>query len=219
MLDDELNCAERGDLVDRVELEKDRARVLLDRYGVVFRELLSDELPGFRWRDVFGALRLMELAGEVQVGQFFEGVPGVQFARSDAAARLEEVVAAATPPVFFLNAADPASPCGWGLAALDYEVPRKHPGTYLAFYGARPALVAKRGGSEVEVFLSTDHPALPEALGLFELLSRREFRPPSRITVRSINGTDPAGSPYRPAFEAAGFVADYRSLVLWAGYR
>lgn len=218
-LQDELECRERGDLVDRIELDKDRARVLLDRYGIVFRELLTDELPGFRWRSVFGALRLMELAGEVQVGQFFDGVPGVQFARSDAAARLEEVVAVAAPPVFFLNAADPASPCGWGLAALDYEVPRKHPGTYLAFHGERPALIARRRGSEVEISLPADHPALPDALRIFELLSGREFRPPSRITVRSINGTDPTASPYRPAFEAAGFVADYRSLVLWAGYR
>ncbi len=202
-----------------MELEKDRARVLLDRYGIVFREILADELPGFRWHDVFGALRLMELAGEVQVGQFFDGVPGVQFARSDALTRLEDAAAAETASVFFLNAADPASPCGWGLAALDYEVPRKHPGTYLAFHGDRPALVVRRAGSEVDVFLPADHPALPDALGIFALLIGREFRPPSRITVRSINGVDPAGSPYRPAFEAVGFAADYRSLVLWAGYR
>jgi hypothetical protein len=69
------------------------------------------------------------------------------------------------------------------------------------------------------VFVPVDHPALPDALRIFELLSGREFRPPSRITVRSINGADPTASPYRPAFEAAGFVADYRALVLWAGYR
>lgn len=38
------------------ELEKDRARILLDCYGVLFRELLRREIPGFRWKDVFEAL-------------------------------------------------------------------------------------------------------------------------------------------------------------------
>jgi hypothetical protein len=36
---------------------------------------------------------------------------------------------------------------------------------------------------------------------------------------RRITGVDPTAGPYRPAFEAAGFVADYRALVLWTGYR
>ena len=216
---DELTCGEERDLIDEVELEKDRARVLLDRYGIVFRELLGDELSGFRWGEVFGALRLMELAGEVLAGQFFDGIRGVQFARPEAVTRLETIEGDADPPVYALNAADPASPCGWGLEALDYEVPRKHPGTWLAFHGAQLLLVARRQGSEVAVLADPDAPGLPRALDVFRLVTGREFRPPSRITVKSINGADPTESPYRPVFEAAGFRAEYRGLVLWAGYR
>jgi len=37
------------DAIDLEELRKDRVRLLLDRYGVVFRELLLRELPPLRW--------------------------------------------------------------------------------------------------------------------------------------------------------------------------
>jgi ATP-dependent Lhr-like helicase len=67
------------DLLERVERDKERVRLLLDRYGILFRELLQNELPAFGWRHTFRALRLMELSGEVLTGWFFRGVPGPQF--------------------------------------------------------------------------------------------------------------------------------------------
>ena len=70
------------DALDSEELAKDRARQLLARYGILFRELLARELPPFGWSRIFRALRLMELSGEVLAGRFFDGVPGLQFYRS-----------------------------------------------------------------------------------------------------------------------------------------
>ncbi|MFP4206469.1 MAG: DEAD/DEAH box helicase [Spirochaetaceae bacterium] len=221
-LHDEYDCEQERQELERIEIEKDRARILLDRYGVVFRELLAYELPGFQFRDVFPALRLMELSGEVVVGRFFKGPQGVQFARPEEMARLQRVeqhCRSTEPPVYFLNALDPASPCGWALGDLGYRTPRRHPGTYLAFCGSEPALVARRSGAEVEVRLPPDHPLLAKVLGLFHMLTTRRIRPLTRVTVGSINDEDPTESPYRQAFEAAGFAPAYRSLVLWARYR
>ena len=62
------------DLLEIEERKKDRARMLLDRYGIVFRELLQREAPGFRWADVFRPLRLMELSGEVNILRFTKSV-------------------------------------------------------------------------------------------------------------------------------------------------
>jgi ATP-dependent Lhr-like helicase len=73
-----------ADLVEREERNKERARLLLDRYGLVFKELLQNESPPFRWSSVFRALRLMELSGEVMTGYFFEGIPGPQFISHEA---------------------------------------------------------------------------------------------------------------------------------------
>ena len=69
-----------ADPLEEEERNKDRVRLLLDRYGVLFRELLQRELPALRWKGLFRALRLMELSGEILAGHFFEGVPGPQFA-------------------------------------------------------------------------------------------------------------------------------------------
>jgi ATP-dependent Lhr-like helicase len=51
------------DMLDVDEDHRERARLLLDRYGVVFRELLDRELPALRWSEVFRALRLLDLSG------------------------------------------------------------------------------------------------------------------------------------------------------------
>jgi ATP-dependent helicase Lhr and Lhr-like helicase len=54
--------------------------MLLRRYGVVFRELLTREsiLPG--WREVLIALRRLEDRGEIRGGRFVSGFVGEQFA-------------------------------------------------------------------------------------------------------------------------------------------
>ena len=55
-------------------------RVLLARYGVVFRELLARESILPRWRDLLIAFRRLEDRGEVRGGRFISGFIGEQFA-------------------------------------------------------------------------------------------------------------------------------------------
>ena len=71
------------------ELLRERARLVLQRYGVVFRELLARELPDLQWSRLARTLRLMELGGEIVGGQLFEGIPGLQLATPMAVRRLE----------------------------------------------------------------------------------------------------------------------------------
>ena len=55
-------------------------RVLLNRYGVVFRELLTRESAAPSWREVVRALRRLEDRGEIRGGRFVSGVLSEQFA-------------------------------------------------------------------------------------------------------------------------------------------
>jgi len=55
-------------------------RMLLQRYGVVFRELLARETVAPRWREVLLALRRLEDRGEIRGGRFVSGFLGEQFA-------------------------------------------------------------------------------------------------------------------------------------------
>jgi len=84
------------------------ARVLLCRYGVLFRELLAREANAPKWRDLLPMLRRMEARGEIRGGRFVAGAFGEQYALKEAveglrAARrlpeedVETVVAAADP--------------------------------------------------------------------------------------------------------------------------
>jgi ATP-dependent Lhr-like helicase len=56
------------------------AKLLLNRYGVVFRELLTRENFSIRWREMLITLRRLEDRGEVRGGRFVDGFLGEQFA-------------------------------------------------------------------------------------------------------------------------------------------
>ncbi len=67
--------------------EKDRAqaidaicKMLLRRYGIVFRDLLARETNLPRWRELLMAFRRMEDRGEIRGGRFVSGFLGEQFA-------------------------------------------------------------------------------------------------------------------------------------------
>src|SRR5204862_7149158 len=67
------------------------ARVLLRRYGVVFRKLLEREEGLPPWRDLHYVLRRLEARGELRGGRFVSGFAGEQFALPEAAAALRQL--------------------------------------------------------------------------------------------------------------------------------
>ncbi len=60
------------------------AGLLLDRWGVVFRDVLSRETLSPAWRDLLQIYRRMEARGEIRGGRFVSGFVGEQFARPEA---------------------------------------------------------------------------------------------------------------------------------------
>ncbi len=89
------------------------ARVLLRRYGVVFRKLLEQEsiLPG--WRDLLYVYRRMEARGELRGGRFVQGFSGEQFALADALNTLRDVrKQAKSGHLLAISAADPLNLTG-----------------------------------------------------------------------------------------------------------
>src|SRR5262249_34480578 len=67
------------------------ARMLLQRYGVVARELALLDSGMIPWRVLYEVLSRMEMAGEVRRGYFVEGMSGAQFALPEAARMLQEL--------------------------------------------------------------------------------------------------------------------------------
>jgi ATP-dependent Lhr-like helicase len=103
--------------VNKGAAEEHRARQLLRRYGVVFRDLLAREGRIPPWRSLLNIYRRSEARGEIRGGRFVDGFVGEQFALPEAVEMLRAgrrsprllppvVVAAADP----LNLAGILSP-------------------------------------------------------------------------------------------------------------
>jgi ATP-dependent Lhr-like helicase len=69
-----------GEAVDRNRAIEATCGMLLRRYGIVFREMLTRESILPPWREVLGALRRLEDRGEVRGGRFVSDFLGEQFA-------------------------------------------------------------------------------------------------------------------------------------------
>ncbi len=200
------------DPLDREELNRDRVRLLLQRYGVLFRELLEAEAPPLRWAPLFRTLRLMELSGEVLAGHFFQGIPGMQFLSHPAWRLLQKGLP--EDAVCVLNAADPASLCGRRPEGFPVPLPPRLPTTHLFFLGLRLAVVSKRKGRELEILLPPDDPGLLRCLERFRDFLRRDYRPWKSVLVETVNGLPCRDSLYAPALQRAGFRPDYRAYAL-----
>ena len=67
------------------------AKCLLDRWGVLFRDLLRHETLAPPWRDLLVVLRRLEARGEIRGGRFVEAFVGEQFALPEAVELLRSV--------------------------------------------------------------------------------------------------------------------------------
>ncbi len=203
------------DPVEEVEKNKDRVRLLLDRYGILFRELLLRELPAFRWPAVFRTLRLMELSGEILTGYFFHGVPGPQFLSHEGFRILQEGMD--EERIYWISATDPASLCGLDLAPLkDARLPRRIMGTHLVYRGTTLLLVSKQNGKRLVFRVPPDDSQIEDCLEFLRVLLTRKFKPLRRITIETINGEAPARSPYLNALRTRFDIStDHRRAVLY----
>jgi len=187
-----------GDAVDEEERHRERVRLLADRYGVLFRELLAYELPELSWRRISRTLRTLELGGELVGGHYFEGISGLQFAAPGALRALDAGLPEGA--VWWHAATDPASLCGVDLPRLKSWLPRRVAGTFLVWHGERLALVIRRMGRELEFAVDPGSAVVPALLRPLEILLTRAFDPLRSIEVETINGMPAGESDYLPAF-------------------
>ncbi len=202
------------DIIDREERGKDRVRILLERYGILFRELLAHEHPLLQWRQVFRSLRLMELSREVLAGHFFEDLPGPQFVSHQALRVLQKPLP--EDSVYWINAKDPVSFCGSAVAGLKAGLPRRLGANHIVYRGSEVALISQRHGRELAFKVAADDPNVPRYLAVLRHLLFRSCRPLKSIQIDSINGRPARESEYLGCLETGFDVSrDYRSVTLY----
>jgi ATP-dependent helicase Lhr and Lhr-like helicase len=201
------------DPVTRLEADKDLVRLLLDRYGflnrdLVLRENLQRDAKSWRWRDAFRALRIMELAGEVFSGQFFDALSTPQFITPRNFSTLQSNQAQGEN--FWISALDPVAPTGLSIKWDD--LPQRRQGNYLAFHGGELALVLHSNGRELDYLVPPDHDDLDAINSVLEhLVYKRRLR----VSVRKINKTPSKQSPYLGSLDRLFCVGqDHKSIFL-----
>jgi ATP-dependent Lhr-like helicase len=143
-------------------------------------------------------------------GRFFSGVDSLQFARPGIERELE--AAEAETAVYWMNAADPASPAGLNVSGLDKRLPPRTASSRLCFRGPDLIAVSARKGRELRIFIPPDDPDLPKALGF---LAAGRSGGGKKVLVETINGASASRSEYAGALKALGFLPDRSFLIRW----
>jgi len=148
------------------------ARVLLRRYGVLFRKLLEREEGLPPWRELYYVLRRLEARGEVRGGRFVSGFSGEQFALPQAAVALRKIAKTPGRERVAISAVDPLNLAG--ILTPGDKVPRLA-GNRLLFEGGVP--IAVQSGGDIRYLRELDAPLQWEVKNL---LIRRQ-RPASYV--------------------------------------
>jgi ATP-dependent Lhr-like helicase len=134
------------------------ARVLLRRYGVIFRRLLEREGKLPPWRDLLRVYRRLEARGEIRGGRFVAGFSGEQFALPEAIPLLRKARQMSAGAMVSISAADPLNLVG--IITPGERVPALA-GNRVLYDGGMP--IAKLVGGEVSFLIDLDVGAQWEA--------------------------------------------------------
>ncbi|MBO6655634.1 MAG: hypothetical protein JJ934_02000, partial [Pseudomonadales bacterium] len=203
------------DLLEQQEQNRELARLMLDRWGIVFREICERESDAFNWRTIFRTLRLMELSGEVVSGHFFKGIPGPQYMTPTALRFFQEPREENAKHVFFLNAADPISPSGLGLGIHGEQLPRRIPSNYLVYDGEELVLLIGKRGKELNFLVEPIDEKIDQYLKVLHHMMYRSFDPVRKLTIETINGELAVTSPYlKRVEESFNIIRDYKQVTI-----
>ncbi len=198
--------------VSPTEARTNRALQLLERYGVLTREMALAEGAEGGFAGVYPILKALEERGQVRRGYFVAGLGAAQFALPGAVDRLRDARDRNLDQMLVLSAADPAQPYG---AALAWPVsagrPSRSTGAYVVLIGGRPLAFLDRGGHTLTAFEGADEdPRWVQ--GLASLVTDHRTR---TIEIQKINGQPANELPHlRDLLVANGFHPGYRGPTL-----
>ena len=176
---------------------------LLDRYGIVTRDIVLAEGITGGFSGLYAAFSSLEDVGSVRRGYFIEGMGGAQFALPGAVERLRHT----DPSTIILSAVDPANPYGASVPwpATEGKAERRA-GALVCLVEGAPAAWLDPPGRRIVTFGTG---AATTIDGVHRLASAR-----SRVQIATIDGVDAHDHPLGPALIQAGFTSGYKGMTL-----
>jgi ATP-dependent Lhr-like helicase len=206
-----------GRQVTQTERQHAWAQTLLDRYGVVSREVAQIESLAGSFQPIYQVLRAMEEAGKIRRGYFVEGLSAAQFALAGALDSLRQSRPTRDPgeesSAVVLAATDPANPYGSLLPWPDSSGrPRRVVGARVVLVAGQLVFYLEKGGRKLVAFEAVEKPniGLAAAHALAGLADQARGK---CLRIQEINGQGAALSPFAGLLRECGFRDDYHGLM------
>jgi len=198
------------------------AELLLERYGILTRELVLAEGIAGGFAALYDSLAQLETLGVCRRGYFIEGLGGAQFALPGAVERLRAQRDLRDAPPLVLAACDPAQPFGaalaWpapaalGASRTEGRRPSRVAGAHVVLVGADVACYVEAGGRGLQTFVSGE--PLRVALGaLADAVRGGQIR---KLELERVDGEPVLGSRSEAVLIELGFRSGPRRLTLSA---
>ena len=204
------------------EFVTQRALQLLERYGVLTREMALAEGVEGGFAGVYPVLKLLEERGQVRRGYFVDGLGAAQFAKPGAVDLLRAMTQPDTADrtdAWVLAATDPAQPFG---AALPWPESSGRPsraiGAYALIVNGDLCAYLERGGKRLLTFeAASQHDSWVQMLGSFASAtgfggSSSSSSRVRRLRIETIDGESANASSWAEALRAVGFTEGYKGL-------
>jgi ATP-dependent Lhr-like helicase len=199
------------------------ARVLLERYGIVTKDLVQRPgEPNVTWGELYRIYLRMELSGEIERGYFIEGLGGAQFGLPEAVddlmgrTRIGQVHAG--KHAVLLNVCDPAylfsssGPFDIGFGRLS-----RLASNYAVVMDGLPAITLELGSKTLRVRdgLSAGDMAdgISALVGLVD--SPWPVRSYRKVEISRFQDESVIGSPVEDLLQSVGFEKESSRMVLW----
>ena len=203
------------DPLEAIERDKERVRILIDRYGILFKALLDRESSEFSWRSLFPALRLLELSGEIVAGHFLDDVTTLQFAAFDT---LEDLKRHKPHGVIWFQANDAASLCGIASAFLTPPFPSaRRESSFIVMEDGRIVLTATTSGKHILLPEDGLRQLSPEWFAPWRSALSRRIAPRPSMEIQTANG-QPATAVIPRKILETNFLVE-KNMDKWILYR
>ncbi len=214
------------ELPSTTERQTALAAQMIERYGVLTREMVASEGVVGSFSGLYPILKAMEEAGKIRRGYFVAGLGAAQFAAPGAEDRLRDME---RPPeatdeeeedgLCILAATDPANPYGSAIRWPDTKTGARphrvagarilcHRGSLLAYLG--------RTRDSVLTFLPDTEPERAEAINQLMNCFRKLSDDGEVVYVTKVDGEPPRDSVINETLVATGFVPSSKGFLLRA---
>lgn len=213
--------------VDEHESLEILARVLLERYGVVSKDLVQRPgEPDVLWADLYAVYQRLELAGEIERGYFVDGLAGAQFGLPEAVDDLlgrnrvgwmheqpdeRPVLVNVCDPAYLFSSAGPFE--------LDFGRMNRLPSNYAVLIAGMPAVTVELGSNTIRVRDDLSPEQITNAISELSHLvdSPWPVRPYRKVELAKLDTGPIAGSAVEEHLINAGFDKTGAKFVLWGG--